>query len=157
MSGFASKHKGQANLEQVDREEVRRILTSMPVKGKQEALRSVFVGDCVVRSQTKHWQGHCGNCICGPVPETRTHVFWDCPISSRASMAFEARELQGRPAGEGVAAALGLPLLNKVVEDWRSNWKPEHEEPEASWKACGRFLETPEAQPDSDRRLGGGG
>ena len=64
---------------QVDAGLARRIAGRLPAKGMREAFESVVVGDMVVRNQTRHWQQHDGQRLCGPAPEAVGHVFWHCP------------------------------------------------------------------------------
>ena len=71
----AAARKGQSLVMNVDVQEARRILRAVPDAARRGALRSVFAGDCVVRSMTKRWQGHDGRCMCGLAVESRGHVF----------------------------------------------------------------------------------
>jgi hypothetical protein len=48
-----------------DVDECRRIIKRLPPQGMQEAAKAVATGDVVTRSQSRFWQGHDGNCLCG--------------------------------------------------------------------------------------------
>ena len=112
----ASRRKGQLAIDSVDVLEARRLLALFPVQGQQEALRSVFAGDCVVRAMTRHWQGHDGMCACGGGMETRRHIFWECPRTVKFRLNF------GYRAPSGVEGELGLPMRDPVVQGWVADW-----------------------------------
>ena len=113
----AATRKGMGGLLSLDVAQARRALGAIKERTAQAALRSVFAGDCVVRAQTRHWQGHDGRCSCGLALETRAHFFWECP----ATLGARGRVLRSlgalTPEPQGIERELGLPLLNPRVAE----------------------------------------
>ncbi len=63
---WVGRHR--ANLKEVAHVDVslaRRVARKLPAKGMREVFESVLVGDMVVRPQTRHWQPHDAQCLCG--------------------------------------------------------------------------------------------
>ena len=131
----AAAREGQGHITSVDVQEARRVLQAVSDPAKQAALRSVFAGDCVVRTMTKHWQGHDGSCACGLAPETRGHIFWECPGTVKCRLSLKAGHRHRNLAPLDMERELGLPLLDPVVEAWRADWLAPPAEPVAGWRA----------------------
>jgi hypothetical protein len=143
----AAARRGQSLLAQVDVQEARRVLKAVSDPARRGALRSVFTGDCVVRSMTKKWQGHDGKCACGLEAETRGHVFWECPITKCCRSSQEAGTSHQLRAPEGLERELGLPLKVPEVEAWREAWTAPPQEPAAVWKAEHLYVDASCKQP----------
>ena len=143
----AAGRKGQSLLAQVDVLEARRILQAVSDPARRGALRSVFAGDCVVRSMTKKWQGQDGKCTCGLEAETRGHVFWECPNTKGCRASQEAGTSHQLLAPEGMERELGLPLRVPEVEAWREAWTAPPQEPAAVWKAEHLYVDASCRQP----------
>lgn len=143
----AAARKGQEGIRGVDVSEARRLLATLPKGGLREALLSVFVGDCVVRAVTKHWQGHDGRCACGLAAETKGHIFWDCPGTVQQRLALEAgRSHQERPP-KGVEREMGLPPCEPAVKRWIADWVPPPREEVRAWRARHLYVDASARYP----------
>ena len=137
----AATRKGQGDISRVDVGEARRLLRCLPKAGLQEALRSVFAGDCVVRAMTRHWQGHDGKCGCGLVLETRGHIFWECPGTVSKRLLQEAGHSHQISPPTGIERELGLPFKDPLVEGWRADWLPPPREVQVPWTAKNLYVD----------------
>jgi hypothetical protein len=143
----AAKRKGQEDIMKVDVDLARSLLQDLPAGGPREALRSVFVGDCIVRAVTKHWQGHDGRCSCGLALETKGHIFWECPVTAvKRIQGTGSKDFQLR-APQGVERELGLPLCDPRVVGWRADWIPPPQPQQERWTAQHLFVDASARHP----------
>ena len=108
---------------EIDVELARVVAQQLPAHGLREAFESVMVGDVVVRHQTRHWQGHDGQCLCLTGPETVDRVFWQRPrCAKRRWGAARCSQAVGsqRPLCQRV---LGTPLVLPELAAWRAAFR----------------------------------
>jgi hypothetical protein len=121
---WVGRHR--ANLKeaaQVDVGLARRVALKLPAKGMREAFESVLVGDMVVRHQTRHWQPHDGQCLCGLAQETVDHVFWHCPRYAQHRLGSSRCGTAASSQLQGCQRVLGAPTLLPELAAWRASCK----------------------------------
>ncbi len=74
LAWVAERRKGLQNAINIDVRATRALAGRLPASGLREAYQSAIIGGMVVRSTTRHWQGHDGRCLFGLEPETVQHV-----------------------------------------------------------------------------------
>jgi hypothetical protein len=105
---------------QVDVGLARRVARKLPAKGMREAFESVLVGDMVVRHQTRHWQPHDGQCLCGLAQETVDHVFWHCPRYAQHRLGSSRCGAATSSQLHGCQKVLGAPVLLPELDSGRA-------------------------------------
>ena len=83
-----------------------------------------MVGDMVVRHQTRHWQGHDGQCLCQTVQETIERVFWQCPRYSRLRWGSGRCSSAAGSQLPLCQRVLGTPLVLPELAAWRAAFRP---------------------------------
>ena len=147
LQWVGTHRQGLQGAEDIDVPTARALARGLPAGGVKEAFESVMVGDMVVRGQTRHWQQHDGQCLCGLSLETVEHALWECPR-------YEAERQGGERCGTAVARhlpavhrRLGVPLKEPALQTWLRQQAVQSAIVQPEWRADEVFADASGRHP----------
>ena len=152
LAWVAVRRKGLEDATGIDVQATRAIASRMPAGGLREAFQSAIIGDMVVRSTTRHWQGHDGCCPCGLEPESVEHVWWRCPRYQSLRLGSGRCGMVEGSTLQGCQGRLGTSMQHPAMQRWRAElvesvWlKPAWRAPLIFVDASGRHPTDPQAR-----------